>query len=41
MPRNGPLPPSIKTELLDWLEAGASCTGPYDPSDAGGLPMTP
>jgi hypothetical protein len=41
MPRNGSLPPSIKTELLDWLEAGAPCTGPDDPPDAGGGPPPP
>jgi hypothetical protein len=37
MPRSGPLSPSDKTTLLDWLQAGAHCTGPREnPTYTGG-----
>jgi hypothetical protein len=41
MPRGGMLPPAVEMTLLDWIEAGAQCTGPDDPYDAGGGPPPP
>ena len=35
MPRNGPLPDSEKTVLLQWLGQGAPCSGPKPDDDAG------
>jgi len=36
MPRNGPLPPSEKSALLDWLGQGAPCSGPKPAGDDAG-----
>jgi hypothetical protein len=41
MPRNGPLPASEKSALLDWLGRGAPCSGPKPAGDDAGcmLPL--
>jgi hypothetical protein len=36
MPRNGPLPPSEKSALLDWLGQGAPCSGAKPADDDAG-----
>jgi hypothetical protein len=36
MPRSGPLSASDKATLVDWLSAGAECTGPREPPTGGG-----